>query len=310
VPSLFDPPWINDEGTYFAVAQAMAHGYRLYVDVWENKPPALYLVYYAVYHLFGPSLVVLRLIVSAVVVLLTLLVTAVARAFVEPIAALVAGLLAGLLLGVAFLEGTSGNAEIFLALFAALGVYLGVVRRQPVLAALALLVAVLFKAVGAFDAVALGLWYLWHDRELLWRYMGTLACGLAVVAIVAAVAGILGSLLQDAVIYDLGYVGYANGGGIPWLSALKLVILAGLTLTFHRARFPFLWTVYATAGALISGRFFGHYALQMVAPITVSVACLLPGHWQTRRLLTAVPVAFAGCAILSTLSGSRLHLRR
>ncbi len=61
LPSWWDPPWVNDEGTYFAVAQAMAHGYRLYADVWENKPPGLYLLYTAVYHLFGVSLLVMRL---------------------------------------------------------------------------------------------------------------------------------------------------------------------------------------------------------------------------------------------------------
>src|SRR5579885_3109079 len=68
LPSFFDPPWVNDEGTYFAVAQAMAHGYRLYAGVWENKLPALYLVYSAVYHSVGPSLLAIRLLTAAVVV--------------------------------------------------------------------------------------------------------------------------------------------------------------------------------------------------------------------------------------------------
>src|SRR5438445_5428563 len=73
LPSLFDPPWVNDEGTYFAVAQAMAHGYRLYADVWENKPPGVYLLYSAVYHPFGASLIAIRLIASLITVLIVVL---------------------------------------------------------------------------------------------------------------------------------------------------------------------------------------------------------------------------------------------
>src|SRR5579862_3042338 len=65
LPSFLDPPWVNDEGTYFAVAQAMSRGLRLYVDVWENKPPALYLLYGAVYHWLGASLLAVRLLATA-----------------------------------------------------------------------------------------------------------------------------------------------------------------------------------------------------------------------------------------------------
>src|SRR5438270_1247474 len=78
LPSFFDPPWVNDEGTYFAVAQAMAHGYRLYAQVWENKPPALYLLYEAVYHSVGASLPVIRGLSTIAVVVTTLLVTSIA----------------------------------------------------------------------------------------------------------------------------------------------------------------------------------------------------------------------------------------
>src|SRR5438270_13600238 len=78
LPSFFDPPWVNDEGTNFAIAQAMAHGLRLYAQVWENKPPALYLLYEAVYHSVGASLPVIRGLSTIAVVVTTLLVTSIA----------------------------------------------------------------------------------------------------------------------------------------------------------------------------------------------------------------------------------------
>src|SRR6266536_3155988 len=88
LPSLFDPPWVNDEGTYFAVAQAMAHGYRLYADVWENKPPALYLVYSAVYHPLGASLLAIRLLTAAAVLAVIVLIFRLALLWTNRTAAL------------------------------------------------------------------------------------------------------------------------------------------------------------------------------------------------------------------------------
>jgi len=131
VPSLFDPPWVNDEGTYFAVAQAMSHGYHLYQDVWENKPPALYLVYMAVYHLAGPSLLVIRVLSALAVCGLVLLTFLIARRFAGARIALAAAMLCGLLLDVPFLEGTTGNAEVFMSVGTALAVYLALVLQRP-----------------------------------------------------------------------------------------------------------------------------------------------------------------------------------
>src|SRR5690242_2430802 len=83
VPSLFDPPWVNDEGTYFAVAQAMAHGYRLYVDIWENKPPGVYALYRAVYQAAGPSLLAVRALSTLACLSVVLLVYAISRRYVK-----------------------------------------------------------------------------------------------------------------------------------------------------------------------------------------------------------------------------------
>src|SRR5579884_1863346 len=155
LPSLIEPPWVNDEGTYFAIAAAMAHGLRLYSGVWENKPPGLYGLYLAVYHSLGPSLFAVRVLALAAALATTILTYLLARRWVSEPAALVAALLAGLLFDVPFLEGTTANAEIFVALFVALGMYLGI-RGKPELAALAMACAMSFKAVAILDASALG----------------------------------------------------------------------------------------------------------------------------------------------------------
>jgi len=62
LPSLFDPIWYGDEAIYLAVAQGIARGQLLYVQVWDNKPPLLYLVYTFSNLIFGGVLWPLRVI--------------------------------------------------------------------------------------------------------------------------------------------------------------------------------------------------------------------------------------------------------
>jgi len=308
LPSFFEPPWVNDEGTYFAVAQAMAHGYRLYRDVWENKPPGLYLLYSAVYHLIGPSLLSIRLITTTAALIGVVLTFLLARHFAGSRAAPPAALLAGLLLGVPFLEGTTGNAEIFVSLFTALGVYCALVREKPMVAGLALLCAVLFKSVGVFDACALGLWLLIHARHMFRPYAFTFSLGIALVLALAWVSGILSPMISDALVYAVGYVGYANGGGIPWVLLFKATALVALTVALGRAPFPFLWLLYAAAGAAVGGRFFGHYTLQCVIPLSVSMAILLKDRARlSNRLLVLLPGGFLVLALASAAAGVTLE---
>src|SRR5581483_9942049 len=48
-PSLFEPNWYGDEGIYQTIGMAMNRGRILYSQIWDNKPPLLY-VFYALLH--------------------------------------------------------------------------------------------------------------------------------------------------------------------------------------------------------------------------------------------------------------------
>ncbi len=305
LPSLFDPPWVNDEGTYFAIAQAMGHGYRLYADVWENKPPGIYLLYSAVYHSFGTSVVGLRVVATILTIALVLLTYRLADRAAGTQGAVIAALIVGLLLGVPFLEGTTLNAELPLAVLTASAVYAVVEQSRPTTAGICMAVALAFKAVACFDAAAVGIWLFLHCRNLLLRYLlGMLAVGV-VGCLVAWHAGILGPMLNDALLYDLGYVGHGNGGSLPWLLAIKLFALALATLALRRASVVHLWAVYSVVGALFSGRVFGHYALQAIVPVTLSSVVLACRVLNT-KLLVALPCIFLGAAFASTALGYAL----
>jgi 4-amino-4-deoxy-L-arabinose transferase-like glycosyltransferase len=303
VPSLVDPPWVNDEGTYFAVAQAMAHGYRLYVQVWENKPPAVYLLYEAVYHSLGPSLLGVRLLALIAVLATVALVILISGHFAALPVALASGLFAGLLLGVPFLEGTTANAETFLAAFTAFAVWLAILKRWPVPAGLAAGVAVLFKAVAGFDALAIALWLAVRRRGSL-RFVAAIAATLLLAGLAVWRAGVLPDMLRDAFLYDFGYVGHANGPNLPWLLALKLAALLLIAIWLREKPFPYFWLAFAAAGALFSGRIFGHYFVQVIAPLCVSLACIVDQRAELgRRALVLLPAAFLAAGALSALVG-------
>lgn len=308
LPSWWDPPWVNDEGTYFTVAQAMSHGYRLYADVWENKPPGLYLLYTAVYHLFGVSLLVVRLLSTLAVAVVVILTFCLACRVAGRIASLTAALLCGLLFGLPFLEGTTGNAEVFLAALTASAAYLVVGRKHTATAGAIVGIACLFKSVAVFDAIALLIWLAAQHQRGVWRYAAAGSGVIAATLAVAAVQGILPAMLTDAFWYDLAYVGQGNGGNLPWLLVIKVVALAIGSYRLRRAPFPYIWLLYAAAGVLLSGRFFGHYLLQAVTPLCLTLATVLDRRpMLAKRGLWALPLVMAAGAALSALGGYALE---
>ncbi len=323
LPSLFDPPWVNDEGTYFAIAQGMAHGYRLYASLWENKPPAIYLLYESVYRAFGPSVLAVRLVAAAAALASVLTVLWLGRLWLSPEYSRVAAILLGMLLGVPFLEGITADAEIFLAVFAALAMYVALVKQQPVLAALLVLVAISFKAVALFDAAALGIWLLRHDRAALGRYTGALVVGAALIAIALSTQGMLEPFWKDGVLYNFTYVGHDNGGTVPWILLAKFVALILAVVLLYRLPFPLIWLACACGGVLLGGRPSGHYTVQLMAPLCICVAVVtergrgwvrsLRSSTQSRdtelksesagRLLVIIPVIFLAVAALCSAIG-------
>jgi 4-amino-4-deoxy-L-arabinose transferase-like glycosyltransferase len=302
LPSFFDPPWVNDEGTYFAVAQAMAHGYRLYADVWENKPPGIYLLYSAVYHSLGASLIALRVTSAALTAFLVVVTYRLGAQTIGRLPASFAALTVGLILGLPFLEGTTLNAELPLAVLSASGMYAVLVRGRPGLAGACMAGALAFKAVASFDAAALAIWLFLHCRGQLLRYVIGAAVTATLGCLVVWRTGILAPMLRDALFYDLGYVGHGNGGSIPWVLALKVLGLGLATVALRRASLFHLWLVYSVVGALFSGRVFGHYAIQAMVPLALSGA-QLGSRFIGARQFAALPFIFTSAALCSAALG-------
>lgn len=55
IPTFLEPWMDTDEKIYLAVGHGIANGQKLYLDVWDNKPPLIYLVYALSVKLFGSA---------------------------------------------------------------------------------------------------------------------------------------------------------------------------------------------------------------------------------------------------------------
>lgn len=278
LPFIGDPPWLNDEGVYATVGRALYGGEALYRQVWENKPPAIYILYGGIERLAGSThvLVGARLAALVAAVLAQLAVYGLARLAAGPATGLLTVGLTGVLVDLPLLEGTAANAEIFVIaltggamwlLWYGMGVVSVLSDGQPpagggaapravrrrwwslLAAGIAFGLATLFKYVAGADLVAgctmLALWPLTPTAPR--RTVATLALVAGVGVPLGLVAGWLASrgLLGDALYATAGYnQGYVTKGQslhaplVTLVSALVLLVLFGLAAHLWRRSRP------------------------------------------------------------------------
>ena len=111
LPSLIEPNWYGDEGIYQCIGQAIHAGRLLYVQIWDNKPPFLYLVY----ALFNGDQFGIRLfsIISGLVAIITFFYLS-QLLFKEYKPRIVATIAFCLLFATPLIEGNIANAENFM----------------------------------------------------------------------------------------------------------------------------------------------------------------------------------------------------
>ncbi|MDQ2682086.1 MAG: glycosyltransferase family 39 protein [Chloroflexota bacterium] len=120
---LFFLPMVSDEGGYAYAADRWLSGRgELYHDVWISRPQAIFLLYGAVMRVVGDSVVDLRLVAWACNVATMIVVWSLARRWQGPGVAAGATLVFAVMMGSPATEGFTANAEIFMALPAAISI--------------------------------------------------------------------------------------------------------------------------------------------------------------------------------------------
>jgi len=325
LPGLGEPPWLNDEGVYAMVGRALLHGEMLYRQVWENKPPAIYLLNAAAERLGGAGHVItsmrLLALIASVIALAALYRLMAAERGTG--AARLAVLVAGIGLDLPLIDGTEANAEIFVAAASATGMALiwDAVRSVPaagrrfpssgsalVLAGIAFGIGILFKLPAGADALAAALVIGFHRQPLIRLAALVLGALIPLGAMSGWLAGqgLVGDALYATIGYNRGYVSTGQSLHSPIVGLFTVLaplgaLIAGSIIAWRgrRSGLPFSagaawWLGLSLIGALASGRAYPHYFLQAVVPIAICVVLLLDESVRRKAAPGVEPPAEAG----------------
>jgi len=337
LPNLVEPTWYSDEGTYADIGRALLHGAALYRQVWDNKPPGVYWLAAGVVALVGPGAPAFPIAAAVVTATIAAGVWVLGRRCGGLTTAGLASLLVIVLLSVPDFEGNLFNAEIVGAALVVVAVVVGSAphgrRWRPCAAGALVGAAFLVKGVFVLDVAAVAAVPVWRARAegRSWR-----AAGPAVAAVGAGAAGVvglaaawlaahgsLGGLLDVVTTQDVSYVQLTSGpaGSVvlsPSASSRELftllaVIRVAVPLTaagvaaWRRSGAGHFWGPLLAwwlgcdlAGTMVSARGFSHYALQVAAPMALTIAVVAGALWRRRgrgRIAAVLAVAAAAPAL-------------
>ena len=305
VPMFTTPVWDNDETFIATVAEVMSRGGGLYVDVFDRKPPVVFLVYQGAFALTGTTeLWAPRLAGVASLTATAALVAAFARRRYGDRAGTAAGVLAALSTATLLpRDAQSANFEVFMLPAIAAAMVLAD-RERPGWAGIALGVAACVKQTALTTLAPLA-WLAWRDRT--WQSFAKLGAGSLAPLVVAALWFGPGDFVFWVFTGNEGYLDVGGAWGLVlsrmvqmtlWVTLLNivLVVLAG-TEWRHRRRDldVWLWLLSGLVGAFAGLRFWGHYYWQVLPPLCVLAAGALVD--RPRWLAPAAVGATAAIAV-------------
>lgn len=286
LPSLFEPYWYRDEGIYLTIGQAINHGAALYKDIadYPSKPPLLYLMAaLAKGSLFWFKF--LGLVWSLGTVFVFWLVANKWQQNKKGFAAWTSVVL-GLLVSWPMLEGNSINAELLFLLPNLVAVYLlltpGHNPKIIYLAGLAIGIASLFKFQAGMELLVWPMVWIIQREAGLGEKMKWLLAGWGTPIMVSlawsVVMGTLGVYIKAVTVGNLAYVDRLNLAEITLWSAAAVVAVAYFRTRLNRFGVVWcVWGIVALAAALVSGRPFPHYLLQITPVVALGVGLLFAG---------------------------------
>ncbi|TMC50463.1 MAG: hypothetical protein E6J14_02570 [Chloroflexi bacterium] len=328
LPSLVEPSWYPDEGTYADIGRALAHGAVLYRDVWDNKPPAMYWLTTAL-TLRGVSVPVLHAVLAALGAVGTLAVFILGRRLGGGRVAVMASLTYALLASLPNFDGDLLNAEVVGAVLVLLAMTLMLRETAPrpqvaVLAGTMVAAAVLVKAVFVVDLIAVAAvpWLLASanggrpgTREV--RSAAGVVAGSAILlggaALALAFGGSLRGLVDVLTHADVDYLRWSNdlagahtrvALALLTVSRLAIPVISGLAAALWLVRrgrsgpaVLALWLGCDLSAAMVSARGLTHY-IQQAEPALVLVAAMAAAA-ILRRQRRAGPFVAAAILVLT-----------
>ena len=305
IPNLFEPYWYGDEAIYLAVGQGVRQGLLLYRDIFDHKPPLIYLIAALSGSLFWFKTVLL-VVNSVSIVVFWKLAVLVFKNKSKPV--FLSSLIFTLLTTLPFIEGNLVNSEVLMLLPTLFSFYLVAdpvknTPRRTFLAGLVFSLSVLLKVPGIFDVFAVGFFWVISIRNRksfirVVKHSAALFLGIAIPIFVSvlyfAVQGALLAYWEAGWSQNFNYISRWVGGGASGQSGLvwRVVVLVGIMAVlavlrrFFSPRVLFLcvWFVFSLFAALLSGRPYPHYLIQVVPSFCLLLGVLGFGLFRERFL--------------------------
>ena len=343
LPSLIEPNWYGDEGYYQIMGRALNHGSMLYSQIWDNKPPLLYLTY-AFFHgdQFSVRLASLFVGLAATGFIFALVHTL----FSKPKISIITTAVFAFLFGIPLIEGNIANAENFMLLpiiAAALLIYKStetkndkLTMKKIVVAGFLLGIAFLFKIVALFDFAAFFVFLLilsLPERKIMTmktltnlvtysiKHLSFFLLGFLLPIAVAVIYFVANHTFSDFIHATLfGNIGYVNYGNKLFIAQglliIKLLLLAtaiGVVVWkrnhFSKATiFTLLWVAFSLFDAFFSQRPYTHYVLVTLPSICLFLALVL--YEQKTKTKQVFISLFIAILILITASFNIYSLKK
>ena len=317
LPSLFEPPWYDDEGIYAAVANSLLNGQRLYTEVIDNRPPGIYLLYALIMGVFGPNLLFIKLAAISSVIGSQLIVVRIGSHLWSRRAGTIAALLLGILSSAPLFEGNIANAEIFMIFPTCLGMLLWIKGRY-FYAGIAFGAALSLKQIAGAEFMAAIIAALlfapyWRRRAAL--LLAGYSIPVLLILAYVVISGSFGEFIYANFSYYTDYL--QRGARVhPSFLVVKVLLLpSSILLMMAWARGPrseksanvaliTLWLVFALFGAIFTGRPYPHYLL----PSFPSLSLLIAGCVVSRQTTSVTRVTWPRLLATSSVLGISVWL--
>jgi 4-amino-4-deoxy-L-arabinose transferase-like glycosyltransferase len=314
LPSLFEPYWYGDEGIYLSVGLAINKGYLLYRDIFDNKPPSIYLLAAAA----GGTIFWFKFFLTVNVLAAIYFFYRLAEKILSsPKAIKIATIAFALLTTIRLVEGNIVNAELFILLPTLLCLNLVLLAKDKhpsfwLLTGAILGLGLTVKANGLFDFLALMAFWVFFtprkkislsSREIFFT-LGYLLPTLAT-TIFFLLRGALGAYFDACLLQMFGYLsswetgshatsvmGLAKSG--LFLRGVILTVFLALLWTQKKLSslllFVAVWFAFCLFSAALSGRPYPHYLIQAIPPLSLTIGLLVIKN--TKKTLAIIGSVF------------------
>ena len=316
IPSFFEPYYYGDEMIYLTLGQGIRHGLLLYRDIFDNKPPLLYLTAALAGNLFWFK----TILAFWNIVTIAFFYKLAAKLFAKKESVqMVSTFIFAVLTTIPLFEGSIVNAELFMVGFTIIALYIllseNLNSKKIFLAGILFGIGTLFKVPAALDAPIIVVYWLittdFKDWGKVIKHSLVLFSGFILPIIISLLffflKGSLSSYITAAFLQNVGYLSSYRPGDVqksflvrnaPLLIRALIVFVGVVILYLSRKKLSknfilfCVWTFLGLFAVTLSERPYPHYFIQVVAPVSFLLGLFFADK-SVEQALTVLPLALS-----------------